>query len=95
MTYLMPYDLLTPKQQAALDQAAAHEAATTRDAVMFWLLNSGVQPSARRAMAARMLTSSVYVQAVCLGLVSCAHCGDQGCDWCQPIDFTRESHYDA
>jgi hypothetical protein len=85
MTYLMPYDLLTPRKRAQLQELADDQRRTGIDAVIYWLLATGVQRSARRKMAHRMMVSSVFSQAVALGLVSCAHCGDQGCDYCAQV----------
>lgn len=89
MTYTLPYDLLTHGQRRQLQAQADEERRTTRDAVMYWLLNSGVNRKARREFAARTLLGSVFAQAALVGLLSCSRCGDRGCDYCRPTELEQ------
>lgn len=60
-------------------------AAADRDAVIYWLRNTGVPAPARRRMALRMMLATVFQQAGILELVDCSRCGDRGCGWCAPV----------
>lgn len=53
-----------------------------RDATLLFIRHAGASQRARRRIAAKILTESVYAQARILGVVRCGRCGDRGCDWC-------------
>lgn len=87
MTFLMPYDLLTPNQRRELEDQADAERHRAIEGTLYWLTHAGVPARARRRVAALGMVASVFAQAALLGVVGCSRCGDRGCDWCKPVTF--------